>query len=242
MYRDSLQGQGQGTEGNLSGFLWWWRRQQQRQRSSGHGGGKKVFAPSWNIRRSMRIDHRLVSRMYQNRVFLFIASRVVNVLFFVQCFDMLDPILSDSCVKYIQIHMVDTWRWHTVLGNPKPFIHTNHLKWVDQRGLCIVVCITYGIDVFLLACNGAWYRLAKYIMIHEWGWSTRGPLFSRHRLNSVHGDMVIHGSHMNHIWITYNMLQLVGYVPKYITIHDQIHVSVRGDTRPNSRGIQTMPW
>ena len=138
--------------------------------------------------------------------------------------------------KYIQIHMVDTWRWHTVLGNPKPFIHTNHLKWIDQRGVCIVVCITYGIDVFLLACIGAWYRLAKYIMIHEWGWSTRGPLFSRCIVYVLCMYLDIAWTacmetwwYMDHIWITYgshNTLQLVGYVPKihndtwrYMTIH-----------------------
>ena len=137
--------------------------------------------------------------------------------------------------------MVDTWRWHTVLGNPKPFIHSNHLKWVDQRGLCIVVCITYGIiDVFLLACIGAWYRLAKYIMIHEWGWSTRGPfsldvlcmyyvciLTSPEQRAWRHGDTwITYGSHMDHI--------IHNYTWRYMYFF-------RGDTGPNSRGIQTIP-
>ena len=189
-----------------------------------------------------------VSTACINRVFLCIAARVVNVSFFVQCFDMLHPTLSDSCVKYIQIHMVDTWRWHTVLGNPKPFIHTNHLKWVDQRGLCIVlVCITYGIDVFLLACIGAWYRLAKYIMIHEWGWSTRGPLFSRCIVYVLCMYLDIAWTacmetwwYMDHIWITYgshNTLQLVGYVPKIHNDTWRYMYFFRGDTGPNSRGI-----
>ena len=36
-----------------------------------------------------------------------------------------------------------------------------------------------GIHVFLRVWSAAWYRLAKYIMMQKWGWSTRGPLVSR---------------------------------------------------------------
>ena len=45
-------------------------------------------------------------------------------------------------------------------------------------------------------------------------------------------------------WITYgshNTSRLVGYVLKYIAIHDQIRVSVRGISDPFWRGIGTMP-
>ena len=104
--------------------------------------------------------HRLVSRMYQPCIFTYrCTSRECIVL----C-PMLWYVTSDSFRFLRQIHSNvhiwlipggDTQSWETL----EPYIHTNHLKWVDQRGLCIVVCITYGIDVFLLACIGAWYRL-----------------------------------------------------------------------------------
>ena len=72
---------------------------------------------------------------------------------------------SNTCAGYIQIHMLDALSRHTVLG--KPFIHTNQLKWADPRDCVNLLCVQYGINVFLRVCSAAWYRLAKYIMIQK---------------------------------------------------------------------------
>ena len=45
---------------------------------------------------------------------------------------------------------------------------------------------------------------------------------------------------MDHVWIT-EYATTCGIRPKYILIHDQIHVSVRGVSSPNWGGIMTMP-
>ena len=60
--------------------------------------------------------------------------------------------------------MLDALSRHTVLG--KPFIHTNQFKRLT-RGIVYLLCIRYGIDVFLRVCSAAWYRLAQYIMIQK---------------------------------------------------------------------------
>ena len=82
--------------------------------------GREVLAP--DIRRSMRI---VLYRACINRVFTCIAAWVVNVSFFVQnaliCYIRYFPILASNTFKYI--HMVDTWRWHTVLGWPARFMY-----------------------------------------------------------------------------------------------------------------------
>ena len=90
------------------------------------------------------------------------------------CYIRYFPIIASNTFEYIWlIPAGDTQSWET----PSPLFTPTLSNWADQRGLCIVVCITYGIDVFLLVCIGAWYRLAKYIMIHTSEGGAREGLF-----------------------------------------------------------------
>ena len=116
---------------------------------------------------------------------------------------------SNTYDWYIQIHMLDALSRHPVKSGL-------------TRGIVYLLRIQCGINVFLRISSAAWYRLAKYIMTQEWGWSTRGPLVFRCIMNvfCMYLDLASTACmevwwYMDHTWIMYgshNTPKLVGYV------------------------------
>ena len=143
--------------------------------------------------------------------------------FFVRGLEMLHPRYflnhSSNTFKYILYTrcIESTYSLELALYSHQPV----KVGW--PAGLCIFYVFSInGINVFLRGSSAAWYRLAKYIMTQEWGWSTRGPLVSRCIINvfCLYLDLASTACmevwwYMDHTWIMYgshNTPKLVGYV------------------------------